>query len=788
MIGDSTNLTSIQLAPPTTHNAIAITSSVNAATNISGNRIVGFFLNNPGNPIAFNGVTVSGGISTIANNIIGTAFIANSIVCNGSSTIRGINVTTPANIDPGITISNNIIANMSGTGTQNTVSVGGILQGGSTVSVITGNRVYNLSTSSSNTSLSSAPAVFGISLAASTNFGPIIANNTIYNIGANNNTATLTHAMGIIVQSANSARVNNNRVYDIRNLSTATSINPMATAGGIVIFGVTNVVDIINNQITLGNAQTNNTQYNGIWQNTSGGFDVNCYYNSVLITGNNSAGSLASYAFHRGGNFASEITSGTRIINNALLNNRTGGAAKNYAIANEISGIPTGSGWLSINYNMLASASSNTIGLWGATDMNMSNWRLSSLRDANSWADLSANVNPNALFTDVANGNLNVVTTVPQNWYLNGKGIAGNASANINTDYAGNARVTSLGIGTDIGATEFTSSAIPPAVTVSGAPALNGTSTISFANRDLLTINWGNSGTVPSSITGAYYSGTNPPSTLPSTLFLNAYLSVSATGGSGYSYNSTLNYDPALLGTVVSENNLKGANFNGSFWSGYPSSAVNTISKTISIPAITNVMGIFTGTDANAPLPVKLLRFTANPVNTDVMLNWATASELNNKGFVIERSINGKEFEFVNFINGKGNSNNTNTYSFSDALALEKASTLYYRLMQVDFDGSYTYSNIVKVSIFNAEPFAVTVFPNPFTDNLQMQLTTPENGVVQVIISDVAGKEIWKTTLNSLAGKNLFPIDNMNLFQGGIYFIKVSQGNNQSVSTIVHLK
>ncbi|MES2727904.1 MAG: T9SS type A sorting domain-containing protein [Bacteroidota bacterium] len=788
MIGDSTNLTSIQLSPPTNHNAIAITSTVNVPTTISGNRIVGFFLNSPGNTVAFNGITVAGGITTITNNIIGAATIANSIVCNGSSTVRGINITTPVNIDPGIIISNNTIANMSASGTQNTVSIGGILQAGSTVSVITGNRVYNLSALSSNTSLSSAPAAFGISLAAATNLGPVIANNTVYNIAANNNSAVLTHAMGIIIQSANGARVNNNRVYDIRNLSTATSINPMATASGVIVFGITNAIDILNNQITLGNAQTNNIQYNGIWQNTSGGFNINCYYNSVLITGNNAAGNLNSYAFHRGANSVSEITSGITLINNALLNNRTGGTAKNYAIANEISGIPTGSGWLNVNYNMLASAAANTIGLWGATDMNMSSWRLNSLRDANSWADLSASVNASALFTDVANGNLNIVTTAPQNWYLNGKGIAGSVSGSINDDYAGNTRGTTPGIGTDIGATEFTSSATPPAVTVSGTPALNGSSTISFANRNLATINWGSTGTVPTSITGAYYSGTNPPATLPGTRFLNAYLALSATGGSAYSYTSTINYDPALLGTVVSESVLRGATYNGSFWSGYPSSTVNTTAKTISIPTITNSVGVFTGTDANAALPVQLIQFTANPVAKDVWLNWVTASELNNKGFVVERSVNGKDFEYVNFVKGKGNSANTHKYSFSDPLALEKASTLYYRLKQVDFDGAFTYSNIVKVSIFNTEPFAIKVFPNPFTENFQLELVTPENGIAEVSISDITGKEVYKTTLNPLAGKNIFAMDNISALHGGIYFIKVSQGNNQSISKIVQLK
>ncbi len=787
IIGDSTNLTSIQLAPPTTHNAIAITAAVNVATTISGNRIAGLFLNNPGNPIAFNGITVAGGITTIANNIIGAATIANSIVCNGSSTVRGISVSTPANVDPGIIISNNTIANMSGTGTQNTVSVGGILQGGSTVSVITGNRVYNLSTSSSNTSLSSAPAAFGISLAASTNFGPIIANNTVYNIGANNNTATLTHAMGIVIQSANSARVNNNRVYDIRNLSTATSINPMATGSGIVAFGITNAIDIFNNQITLGNAQTNNTQYNGIWQNTSGGFDINCYYNSVLITGNNAAGSLASYAFHRGANSASEVTSGTRLINNALLNNRTGGTAKNYAIANEISGIPTGSGWLSINYNMLASTSANTIGLWGSTDMNISNWRLSSLRDANSWADLSANVNPNALFADVANGNLNVVTTVSQNWYLNGKGIAGGTSANINTDFAGNTRGTTLGIGTDIGATEFTTSAIPPAVTVSGVPTLNGTSTISFANRDLLTINWGNTGTVPSSITGAYYSGTNPPATLPSTRFLNAYLALSATGGSAYSYTSTFNYDPALLGTVLSESVLRGATYNGTFWSGYPSSTVNTSAKTISIPTITNSLGLFTGTDANAPLPVQLIRFTAIKMNKDVTLNWTTVSELNNKGFEIQSSVDGYNYHAIGFVKGMNNSNTLKNYNFIDYNPFQKSENniIYYRLKQIDFDGKFNYSKVVSVSNSNNDDNQFEVFPNPFNQSFTVLFNNENANPAVVEIIDIQGKIIATRKIETINGLNSYSMDDLANLNAGIYFVKLTVNEQTFIQKLV---
>jgi hypothetical protein len=92
----------------------------------------------------------------------------------------------------------------------------------------------------------------------------------------------------------------------------------MPLAAAVAVFGMQNKIDIMNNQITLGHVQTNNVQYNCIWQLVSGGFDVNCYYNTVLITGTVSAGNIPSYAFQRGQNTTFEITSTTRLYNNAF--------------------------------------------------------------------------------------------------------------------------------------------------------------------------------------------------------------------------------------------------------------------------------------------------------------------------------------------------------------------------------------------------------------------------------------------------------------------------------------
>jgi hypothetical protein len=788
MIGDSTNIGSIELNPPTNHNAITLGGGVTSPTMISGNRISGLVTNSPGNTTQIIGIFLNGGITTVTGNIIGAATIPNSIVHNANSQVRGILIQTPANIDPATQITDNIIANISCIASTPSVTLGGIQLSGTTAANISNNRIFNLSSNSSNISLSPTLfSVFGITTAATTVPGVQINNNTIHGLVAANTGSLTTNAAGIQLNGSTNNTVNGNRIYDIRNLSTATTINPMATASGIVGWNITNFAQISNNQITLGHNQNNGVQYNGIWQLSSGGFDYNYYNNTVLVTGN-ATGNIPSYAFHRGQNTTGEITSGVRIVNNAFINNRAGGNTKNYAIANEVSGTVTGGGWLEVNYNFLSSANPNTVGLWGSTDRNIAAWTASSNADRNSWSEATAIVNPNTLFVDVANGNLNVVTTSPLSWYLNGKGIAGNANNNLNSDFAGNARGTTFGFGVDIGSHEFNTTTIPPALTVSGAPAANTTTVLSFASRTIASVTWGSGGTMPTAITGAYYSGVNPPSTFPNTRFLNAYVDLGATGGSGYNYIATLHYDPALLGNVLSESNLRLASRVNNLWGFDNNSTVNTTAKTITNGTANTAMGVFTGTDVTAPLPVQLTNFTATANDNHVLLSWTTASELNNKGFEVERSSDGNKFEYVGFVKGKGTTQRTNSYNLTDKDAFNRSNLLYYRLKQIDFDGSYSYSNIVLVSKFGEDVFVSNVYPNPFIESFNIDVVTPVSGTTEITVVDITGKEIATKSIEANVGKNTIFFNEMAHVNSGIYFVKVKQGTYTGLHKVVSVK
>jgi hypothetical protein len=96
-----------------------------------------------------------------------------------------------------------------------------------------------------------------------------------------------------------------------------------------------------------------------------------------------------------------------------------------------------------------------------------------------------------------------------------------------------------------------------------------------------------------------------------------------------------------------------------------------------------------TAASNNATTPVKLTSFTATAKAADAFLNWTTASEINNKGFDVERSVDGRTFESIGFVKGAGNSTRMLNYSLTDAKAFEKTPVMYYRLKQVDFDGNF---------------------------------------------------------------------------------------------------
>lgn len=144
-------------------------------------------------------------------------------------------------------------------------------------------------------------------------------------------------------------------------------------------------------------------------------------------------------------------------------------------------------------------------------------------------------------------------------------------------------------------------------------------------------------------------------------------------------------------------------------------------------------------------LPVKLLNFSAKLQSTDAELNWQTMQEVNNSGFEILRSVNNGPFESIGFVRGVGNSNSIQHYRFLDQGVYGNTC---YMLKQIDFNGTYSLSDIRCVSL--KPDIGVLVTPNPFNSHLNINLNF--SGVAHITITDINGRECKQLELNTEAG------------------------------------
>ena len=180
---------------------------------------------------------------------------------------------------------------------------------------------------------------------------------------------------------------------------------------------------------------------------------------------------------------------------------------------------------------------------------------------------------------------------------------------------------------------------------------------------------------------------------------------------------------------------------------------------------------------ADVPTPVELTFFQAKTFNYNVKLNWQTASEKNNKGFEIERSVDAKTWENIGAIKGHGESNIIVDYTFEDKRPLSILT--YYRLKQVDFDGKASYSKVVNVD-FNKKKGEFSIFPNPMnsktaTINVDEDLL---DGVLIVINS--IGLMVKKENINS----KILTLDLSNL-SNGMYVFMVQKAQNKSLRKVI---
>lgn len=385
-------------------------------------------------------------------------------------------------------------------------------------------------------------------------------------------------------------------------------------------------------------------------------------------------------------------------------------------------------------------------------------------------------------------------------WSVNGRALhldtlAIPFGAYLSHDAAGIKRAATYADGApDMGAYEFTPTAIPPAATaVPSNPVAGSTQVFTFAGDTVAYLTWDQFAAVPPNVTMRQYSGVTVPNigTHPNYMFF--YLDAQIPAGS-YNYFAEVPYLEGWKGTLPDENNARFVTYKAStLWQFHGSSAVDSMSNRLSGYFNTD-WNLITGTDFNNPLPVKLLSFTGKSVKKDVLLEWATATEVNNNGFEVQRSIDGKHFETIGFVKGNGNTSSAVNYSYTDINAfstqqLSSSATppLYYRLKQLDRNGTASLSHIVIInSVEESTPgISFAVYPNPFSDKLTIDMNMMPGEHARLQLVDIQGRAIRQLDLTSDAATGYLSLSDLNDIKEGIYFLSVETALDRKTIKLV---
>jgi hypothetical protein len=209
-----------------------------------------------------------------------------------------------------------------------------------------------------------------------------------------------------------------------------------------------------------------------------------------------------------------------------------------------------------------------------------------------------------------------------------------------------------------------------------------------------------------------------------------------------------------------------------------PSSALAAVgagpfTQTLSGITALSTFGSF-GVGSNNALPISLLSFGGNKKANSVVLNWRTAAEINSKEFQIERLDLNNKFVKIGTVKASGNSNKVLVYNFTDFDILVNQKVSFYRLKMVDLDGTFKYSNIIKISDENG-PKVFTVFPNPSVGKLNIESNNINLAASTYKITNIIGETI------KIGNSAIEEIDVNNL-AAGVYMITLVDSTNESVS------
>ncbi len=781
---------------------------------------------------------------TISNNTIGSGTTTNSIqTTNGSLDVNMNGIISSVNT-ASLTISGNTIANMNNTSTAGDAAVRGIYQVRATTAVMTiqNNNIFELSTAAINSNTTPVTcAAIGLT-SGSSDVSQMISGNTIHGIRTTGNTDVYVVGMSH-TERFSAGTLQKNKVYDLTNSS---------STSGPAIYGLdaywgnwnyyNNMVAITNggasdnpsgnktpeiqkNRVKVPYVPQDNSA-NGLCQVSSKDYEtlsnpdkydkpvthepkdvftngiliqaihdeaekgLILYYNTIYVGGNATSGSANSYCYDRP---LTAWPTPVTMKDNLFYNNRTGGTGTHYAVGNEIS--PPNTNWNPGNYNAFVSPNAASVTAWGAGNSEtIDQWRTSSGGDNQTWSTISANINSSNLFTSISTGNLNIQSGNTEAWIVAGKGIA---IAGQSQDINGNSRSTSITSGcTDIGANEFAGT--PPSspnATVDNAPGSGVTSTYTLWGRTICKINWGTGGTsYPSSVNIKYYTGVIYVNAVTGN-FSDSYWDVTPVGTlTNTTYDITWYFGDNETYTIASPStSTRLAKWN-STWEVFSTQGTGVYQTELTWTSLTvktrglSTFSTYILTDGNAPLPVSMLYFNASASGRTVILNWATAWEMNNKGFDIERrtqtgSGNYSDWGAVGNVPGGGTTQQQRNYSYKDEKL--RAGNYQYRLKQTDYNGNFEYFNLTNPDIVSINKPGIfdlhQNYPNPSNPKTKIDFEVPFTAKVSVKVYDFLGKEVI-TLVNETkdAGYYTTDFDGTNLASGVYFYRIIAEGSSQS--------
>lgn len=266
------------------------------------------------------------------------------------------------------------------------------------------------------------------------------------------------------------------------------------------------------------------------------------------------------------------------------------------------------------------------------------------------------------------------------------------------------------------------------------------------------------------------------PSVVNSNESLNRYWSITNNNLEFDSYSMVLSYLSTDFNNVqfveaTDEPTIVVGKFNAGEWTFPTISNRNTTDNTIEISSVTSFSDFTIGKNA-AALPVELSNFVASFKNNLVTLTWQTATEINSYCFEVERSNDNTTWVKIGSVNAGGNSNKVLNYEYFDNITTD--GKYYYRLKQIDLDGSFKYTSIVEVNAVMPIQYSLSQnYPNPFNPTTKINYSIPVNAKVTLNIYSITGELVTTLVDEDLAAGN-YTIDfDASRLASGTYFYRI---------------